>query len=72
VARLLAGARQQPSHDLLERIAPKFRVRIATTVMELVLLNRFLGERRNLFFGLSLNLSIGTYLLRFFRAHRLP
>jgi hypothetical protein len=50
----LAGARQQPSHDLLERIAPKFHIRIATTVMEFVLLYRFLGERRNLFFGLSL------------------
>jgi hypothetical protein len=35
-------------------MAPKSRVRIATTVMELVLLYRFLGERRNLFFGLSL------------------
>jgi hypothetical protein len=35
-------------------MAPKSRVRIATTVMELALLYRFLGERRNLFFGLSL------------------
>jgi hypothetical protein len=50
----LAGARQQPSHDLLERIAPKFLVRIAPTAMESVSLYRLFGECRSLFFGLSL------------------
>jgi hypothetical protein len=50
----VSRARQEPSHDLLERIAPKFLVRIAPTAVELILLGRLFSECRNLFFGLSL------------------
>ena len=55
----LAGARQEPSHYFLVRIAPKFQARMSSTTMELVLLGRLFGECRNLLFGLSLVLRKG-------------
>ena len=55
----LANSRRQPSHDFLERAAPKFSVRIASPAMKLVLLDSLCGECRSLFFGLPLFLRKG-------------
>jgi hypothetical protein len=50
------------------RIAPKLMIRIASTVMKLVLLRRFFGKCHNLLFGLSLILRKGHPLANNFSA----
>ncbi len=64
----LSGARQKPSHNFLVRISPKSLVRIASTAMELVLLDRLFGECHDLLFSLSPILRKGHPLANDFSA----